>query len=249
MPWPTAAEITRYRITAVNPVGSSAAATTVATVAPFSSLGAFVDRQHLDFEGRSPTASQRAAAISALDAGTTSPTAYIDARRASTWFDGAYGPATRLYRAYFLRLPDPSGLDYWAGRRRAGVTLDKISQQFAVSSEFQRRYGPLSNAEFVDTLYQNVFGRDPDPSGRAFYLGRLAAGWSRGRVVLQFSESSEYKRKTEGIVAVVELARGMEGRAPSQARVDELLALHSTGGTKGVVKALTTTSSYRAGAA
>mgnify|MGYP003734242431 CR=1 FL=1 len=167
------------------------------------------------------------------------PAGYVERLRLTDWFDGAYGPATRLYKAYFLRLPDPSGLDYWARSRRGGRTLASISQQFSRSSEFDRRYGKLTNAAFIDTIYQNVFDRAPDPSGRAFYLGRLNDGrWSRGQVVLQFSESSEYERKMRGTVAVVELARGMNGRAPSQAQVDTLLATYATGGTDGVFAAL-----------
>ena len=195
--------------------------------------------------GRAPTATERSADVAKLQNGTETPSAFVDRLRSSTWFDGAYGPAIRLYKAYFLRLPDPSGLDYWANRRREGRTLSKISQQFSVSSEFQRRYGSLSNADFIDQIYNNVFARDPDPSGRDFYLRKLENGWNRGQVVLQFSESSEYKRLTTPVVTVVELARGMDGKAPNQIDTEYRLADYGIGGSKGVYAYLIGTSSYR----
>lgn len=243
---PPAGTVVRYTVSAVNSKGSSLpSAPSTSTIAPFGSLASFVDRQYRDFAGRAPTGTELLTDVDRLDRGLETPGAFMDRLRGSAWFDGAYGPAIRLYRAYFLRLPDPSGLDYWAGRRRAGRTLDKISQQFSVSSEFVRRYGDLTDAAFIDTIYQNVFGRAPDPSGRDFYLRRLANGWSRGQVVLQFSESSEYKRKTAGLVTVIELHRGMDAKAPAQAAVDAGLVTYGTGGAKGVFDAIVSSAGYR----
>jgi hypothetical protein len=205
-----------------------------------------VVRQYQDFFGVAPSDSVRDTDVADLDSGAQLPSALVERLRASAWFDGAYGPATRLYKAYFLRIPDPSGLDYWATSRRNGRTLASISQQFSRSNEFQRRYGALTNAQFIDKIYANVFDRPPDPSGRAFYLARLNDGrWSRGEVVLQFSESVEYERKMRGTVAVVELARGMNGTAPIQAAVDALLAVYATDGAPGVFNSLVAGDTYR----
>lgn len=246
LPWPASGALIRYRVQAVNGVGrSSPPGSSVATVAPFTSLTAFVTRQYQDFAGRAPTGTEALNSVSALTAGTTSPSAFIDGLRASTWFDGAYGPSIRLYRAYFLRNPDPSGLDFWANRRRRGQTLDSISQQFSASSEFKRRYGSLTNAQFIDTVYNNVFGRDPDAGGRDFYLRRLQGGWSRGRVVLQFSESSEYKRLANPIVTVVQYARGMNERAPSASLYASLLSSFEAGGSPAVLAAIAASATYR----
>lgn len=244
---PPAGQIVRYTVAATNGVGTGAESPPSApALAPFATLDAFAARQHLDFTGASPSQGVLDAQAAALAAGTTTPAALIDELRATPWFGDAYGPSIRLYRAYFLRIPDPSGLDFWANRRRNGATLASISQQFAVSSEFQRRYGSLSNAQFIDQVYLNVFGRAPDPSGRAFYLSRLEAKtWNRGQVVLQFSESGEYRRKTQGIVAVVEYARGMTGRAPSVATFDELLARYEVGGTSAVFAEIVSSAAYR----
>jgi lysophospholipase L1-like esterase len=228
---PTPGAVLRYRVSAVNPTGAGpSSSASGATVAPFASLAAFVTRQYQDFVGRAPTTAERDTAVAALDAGTQTPAQFVDGLRANPWYDGAYGPATRLYRAYFLRVPDPSGLEYWATKRRQGRTLSKISQQFSVSSEFVRRYGSLTDTDFIDTIYRNVFNRAPDSSGRSFYLRKLGAGWSRGQVVLQFSESSEYKRLTTPLVTVIELARGLDGKAPDQVAIEYKLLDLNTGG-------------------
>ncbi len=244
---PAPGQIVRYTVAASNALGDGPeSAPSKATLAPFSTLDDFARRQHGDFTKYTPQQPEIDANVAALSDGTLTPAGLVDTLRASEWFDGAYGPSVRLYRAYFLRIPDPSGLEFWANRRRNGTTLSSISQQFAVSSEFKRRYGALTNAQFIDQVYRNVFGRDPDPSGRAFYLKRLdEKTWNRGQVVLQFSESSEYQRKTRGIVTVVEYARGMNGKAPSAALFDQLLAAYDGGGTAAVFTEIVGSSTYR----
>jgi lysophospholipase L1-like esterase len=244
LPAPPAAALVRYQVVAVNAVGASPASLSTHTIAPFASVSDFVSEQYDDFAPLSFPVST-APDVAALTAGTVTPAAFVDRLRLVPWNDGTYGPVIRLYKAYFLRLPDPTGLEYWVRARRTGQTLDSISQQFSRSSEFQRRYGSLTNAKFLDTVYGNVFDRAPDPSGRTFYLARLNDGrMTRGQVVLQFSESSEYERKMRGTVLVVEVVRSMLGRAPGQAQVDSLLATYATDGLDGVFATLIGSPAY-----
>ncbi len=57
----------------------------------------------------------------------------------------------RLYRAYFLRDPEPAGWDYWSNTLASGrMSLIQISEFFSRSDEFKKRYGSLSDAEFID---------------------------------------------------------------------------------------------------
>lgn len=98
----------------------------------------------------------------------------------------------RLYLAYFLRMPDTSGLEHWLGSARSGMTLAQISQAFSEAQEFRDRYGQLSDGGFVDQVYQNVLGRAPDAGGRAYWVERLANGTTRGEMMIGFSESSEF---------------------------------------------------------
>lgn len=103
----------------------------------------------------------------------------------------------RLYRAYFLRDPDRAGLAHWVAQYSSGKrSLQSISEYFARSKEFQERYGSLSNAEFVRLVYQNVLGRLPDANGERHWTNTLATGTSRGQMMVGFSESPEFQRKT-----------------------------------------------------
>ncbi len=148
--------------------------------------------------------------------GTTwTPGQFIDYLESSDEADNRVHAVTRLYRAYFLRNPDHSGLTYWLNRRGEGRTLESISQSFAVSSEFVRAYGSLSNAAFVDRVYQNVLGRPADAGGTTYWKGRLDAGVSRGQVMANFSQSSEYIRQTKNGVYVVGIHEAMLQRAPA----------------------------------
>lgn len=107
----------------------------------------------------------------------------------------------RLYLAYFLRMPDTPGLDHWISVRRTGMALADISNNFAASAEFQNRYGTLDNGGFVDLVYQNVLGRQPDGEGRNYWVGQLNAGVSRGAVMTGFSESAEFRNQTASTIA------------------------------------------------
>lgn len=110
--------------------------------------------------------------------------------------NGPTGTIYRLYRAYFLREPDKAGYDYWYGVYRNGYPLDKISNDFARSAEFQSRYGSLDNAQFLERVYQNVLGRSPDPQGYAYWTDQMNRGMLRGFVMIYFSDSEEFRSKT-----------------------------------------------------
>jgi subtilisin family serine protease len=107
------------------------------------------------------------------------------------------GEVYRLYQAVFDRLPDSCGFAYWVGLRRAGTSLDAVAGSFTRSAEWQQRFGARPTPEaLVDALYRNVLGRAGDPSGRAFWVGRLRAGASTSSVLVGFSESAENLRRT-----------------------------------------------------
>ena len=114
--------------------------------------------------------------------------------------------------------PDLGGLDHWRERYRTGTSLAAISQAFASSSEFQTRYGAMSNRQFVETVYLNVLGRPGNESGIAYWTGQLDAGKkTRGAVMTGFSESSEYIRVRTHEIDAILIYRGMLGRVPTKA--------------------------------
>ena len=111
---------------------------------------------------------------------------------------GVVGSVTRLYSAYFLRAPDAGGLAYWLDRMHHGTTLAWISEQFARSAEFTARYGALDAGAFVQLVYRNVLGREPDAGGYAHWAPLVHNGsLTRGQMMIGFSESAEYRALTQ----------------------------------------------------
>lgn len=110
------------------------------------------------------------------------------------------GQVFRLYGATLGRLPDPDGLMDWVDRLKVdGAELVNIIPGFLRGQEFENRYGANpTDTQFVELLYQNVLGRAPDAGGRAAWEARLDSGSSRAEVVRGFSESAEYRNRTDG---------------------------------------------------
>lgn len=248
-----------FRVAATNAAGTgtvsapSAAVTPAVPVipwAPFASWGAMVDRFYLDLLGRAPNGLERAIRVAQLDDGTITPGSLVAALRGSDDHVNSVDPVTRLYRAYFLRIPDPGGLTYWIRQRRVnGLGLNPISSTFAASSEFRNRYGTLTNRAFVELVYQNVLGRPGEASGVAFWTGRLDRGVNnRGQVMTGFSESSEYKRTQAAEVDVSILFILLTGSAPTTVQFGDLVAELEAGttDTQTIAQAIIDSPSYAA---
>jgi hypothetical protein len=209
------------KVVANSAAGSSPGATSSPIVVPpvetgpFADVTALVKRQYLDFAGRAATSSETANDTAPITAGTVAPEAYIAAMRNRPEWAAYRAPIIRLYSAYFDRLPDTGGLTYWAGKLRSGTSLSKVSASFAASNEFKRKYGSLSNRNFVLLIYTNVLKRTPDTGGVNYWTGKLDKGMSRGAVMTNFSESSENVRKTTDAVDVVLVYTGMLRRVPT----------------------------------
>lgn len=194
-----------------------------ANLRPFRVPSTLVTQQYRDILRRMP-GQERFDYWSARVPGTTSPAALVTNLVQSSDADSLLHGVTRLYRAYFLRNPDHQGFAYWTAKRAGGATLGRISDAFARSSEFTNRYGSLSDTDFVRRVYQNVLGRSPDPGGLAHWTARLADGQSRGTVMVNFSQSSEYIRKTKAGNEVVAIYEALLQRAVSSSTYQTLTA-------------------------
>jgi hypothetical protein len=96
----------------------------------------------------------------------------------------------QIYLAYFGRPADPAGLAFFAAQYlAAGAPVDlagasraydtnpavrALVDAFSSSQESQDLYGG-DNAAFVNAIYQNLFGRDADAGGLAFWVKVLDA--------------------------------------------------------------------------
>lgn len=109
---------------------------------------------------------------------------------------GVTDSINRLYLAVFDREPDPAGREYWINQYVDGVGLPRIAEAFMASTEWRRRIGDVDDAAFVTLLYNNVLDRNPDAAGRRYWIDRAANGFTRTDLVLSFSESREFVRRT-----------------------------------------------------
>jgi hypothetical protein len=83
----------------------------------------------------------------------------------------------KVYIAYYGRPADPVGQQFWAQQlQTAAGDLSQIIDAFGNSDEFQSEYGELSQNELVNTIYQQLFGRDADEEGLIFYVEVLESG-------------------------------------------------------------------------
>ena len=195
----------------------------------FPSAEDFVTAQYQDFLARDPDAAGLAFWAAELRSGVP-PSDIVEQLARSAEFGQTMAPLARLYQAYFLRPADAAGLQFWAGERRAGRSLSNVSSRFAESAEFVSRYGDLDDAGFVDLVYRNVLGRPADDAGSAFWIRELERGRSRGDVMLGFSESEEFRIRTENRVLASLLYVGMLRRTPDLAGLDYWAGLLDDGG-------------------
>lgn len=85
-----------------------------------------------------------------------------------------YENIQKLYVAYFNRPADTAGLAYWEGVVEAakGDTA-AVSAAFAADTEYKTAYANMSNADIVNKVYQNLFGRDAEAAGKAYWADLL----------------------------------------------------------------------------
>ncbi|WP_273035347.1 DUF4214 domain-containing protein [Massilia timonae] len=81
-----------------------------------------------------------------------------------------------LYVAYFGRPADPAGLDYWTNIVEAQGSTAAVSATFATSPEYIVTYYGKTNAQIVDQIYSNLFGRAADATGKAYWVDLLNKG-------------------------------------------------------------------------
>jgi hypothetical protein len=79
----------------------------------------------------------------------------------------------KLYLAYFNRPADPPGLQYW---QQSGASLDEIAHWFSKGAEYTARFEGQDNSGIVQQIYYNLFSRDGEPAGVAYWKGLLDNG-------------------------------------------------------------------------
>lgn len=106
--------------------------------------------------------------------------------------DDFIGKIYALYDGLLGREGDAGGLEHWAGKMAAGMSVRDIAQNFLSSHEGQSRAGAADNATFVDQLYQANLQRASDPGGSAYWTAQLDGGALRADVAIGFALSDEH---------------------------------------------------------
>ncbi|MCM2264092.1 MAG: DUF4214 domain-containing protein [Desulfuromonadales bacterium] len=190
---------------------------TASLESPLTDDAAFVSQTYLDFLNREVDAAGLAFWVDQLATGAITREAYVDQLLLSTEFDQNVAPVVRLYFASFLRAPDFDGLMFWLDAFAAGMTYPQIAELFAASPEFIDLYGALSNEAFVTQVYLNVYQRQPDADGLAYWTGRLDAGdLTRGGMMAAFASAPEYLELSANDVYVSMTYIGLLLRTPDQ---------------------------------
>lgn len=156
-------------------------------------------------------------------------------------------PVDRLYQAYFRRWPDSGGQAYWVDLSRGGLHLNKISGYFAASDEFVLTYGSLGTRDFVDLVYRNVMDRPSDEAGAVYWTQQVDTGvLTRGEMMVQFSESIEYRHKMDGRTTARDLVFGELGDDTTEAEYARLARDydHSGGDMRPLIKTLLDSNAY-----
>lgn len=112
----------------------------------------------------------------------------------------------QVFRTYFGTLgrePDIGGYEWWLNEiNESRHDLRSMAAGFIFSEEFTGFFGApdgnsIDNADFVNHMYQNVFGREPDEGGFAFWFGELDSGnRTQTDVLVDMTQSNEYVELT-----------------------------------------------------
>ena len=87
-----------------------------------------------------------------------------------------------LYVAYFNRVPDADGLEYWINQYKRGITMNQIGDEFykaATQTPVEAGYSKnFNDTDFINTLYKNILVRPAgaDAEGMKYWLGQLSNG-------------------------------------------------------------------------
>lgn len=191
----------------------------------FTSSKFFVMQLYRDIHGREADQEGLLYWQQKIDSGTLDRAQVASAVLDSAEFQAGAGAIARLYFGALDRLPDNDGLHFWRSQLQENGTLSRVAESFATSTEFATRYGSQDNAGFVDQLYLNTLGRTADSNGKAYWLGQLAGGLSKGNALLSFTESAEYRQATDAKVTLTLNYVGLLGRSPEQQGFDYWLQM------------------------
>ena len=97
----------------------------------------------------------------------------------------------RLYEKCLGRTYDNGGLKTWISQLNAGASGSSVAYKFLFSPEFKCLN--TNNEQYVISLYNTLFNRNPDTGGKNNWVNVLNSGSSRYSVFQGFISSTEWK--------------------------------------------------------
>ncbi len=181
-----------------------------------------------DIQFRPGSAIEVAAYNAGLNSGALTLTSMAALIEQDAYTLNVVNPIIREYQAAFGRVPDQTGLAYWADEIGANPSaLAVLNTTFANSAEFNARYTASAttpaNLGLVAELYENVLGRQPDAAGLTYWVN---SGLDAAQLLQAFAQSSEFINNTASAVTTYENLEAA-GTPPA---AGSLLGLGSAGG-------------------
>jgi hypothetical protein len=171
-------------------------------------LQEFITKVYNDLLGRAPDSSGLNFWTGQLASGVPRSQIAQQLTHTAEYFSTIIKPA---YLEFLGRAADDAGLNFWITQMQNGLTDEHLEAGFIGSQEFYTHSGGTDKL-WVDAMYQDLLGRQPDPGGEAFWVQRLAMGAQRADVAFGFAASIE--REQQHVSADYE---HFLGRAPDQA--------------------------------
>ena len=81
---------------------------------------------------------------------------------------------TELYLAYFGRPADIGGIQFYTAN--PANTMQSVAANFSASPESLSLYGATFGAAQIDAIYQNLFNRNAEAAGQAYWSAEVSAG-------------------------------------------------------------------------
>lgn len=100
----------------------------------------------------------------------------------------------RLYVAFFNRPADSAGLSYWVDQAAKNGGVEFVANAFSASPEYQpylSTFSGMTNAEAVNAIYMNLFGRPAEASGVTYWTNALDNGLPLSKLALTISQGAQ----------------------------------------------------------
>ena len=147
----------------------------------------YVAAVYQDVLGRAPQPGELASWSGRLDAGLALASFVGNLDHSGEYFDTLIEAD---YQKYLGRAADPQGLASWQSAMQSGMTDEQVEAAFIGSPEYYQHSGG-TDVSWVDAMYQNLLGRQPDSAGESYWVNRLANGSNRTEVAHGFAASAE----------------------------------------------------------